>query len=168
MTKKFKRMNLSDKKGIIKQKEFELQRVEYEKQIRGLKKTLNGKQHNLLIWTAANERRDNYSSENDEYYRDTIRTGRSTPNRGNPRTPQKLSGARSTSNLRMSNPIKFSNQVGQARACNGHLGVSKGCRRSSARGRKTWTTENTAELNSESALTLTGTTLNEVPQGFNY
>jgi hypothetical protein len=33
MRKKFKKMNLTEKKAYVKQKEFEMQRYEYERQI---------------------------------------------------------------------------------------------------------------------------------------
>ena len=41
MRKKFKKMNLSEKRGYIKQKEFEMQRYEYEKQVLELKKQVD-------------------------------------------------------------------------------------------------------------------------------
>eukprot|EP00347_Sterkiella_histriomuscorum_P003572 403363774 len=43
MRKKFKRMNLTEKKGYIKQKEFEMQRFEYERQIQDMKKITSDK-----------------------------------------------------------------------------------------------------------------------------
>ncbi len=52
MRKKFKKMNLTEKKGYIKQKEFEMQRYDYERQILDLKKKAdnhNGKAQGLHL-----------------------------------------------------------------------------------------------------------------------
>ena len=43
MRKKFKKMNLAEKKGYIRLKEFELQRADYERQIQDLKKLQSAK-----------------------------------------------------------------------------------------------------------------------------
>jgi len=55
MKRKFKKMSLSEKKGFIKQKEFEMQRNEYERQILELKKQ-NGKQKASMIVDSSSER----------------------------------------------------------------------------------------------------------------
>jgi len=41
MRKKFKKMSLVEKKGYLRQKEFEMQRAEYERQIVSLKRGIN-------------------------------------------------------------------------------------------------------------------------------